>query len=88
MDETYKDESRIDFRRSPTRGRGHDMNIQLGCLQRIADAVEKMASSYDAMREDRDRYKRWYEDEQAATGRLCRSNAALRGHIKRLKGGR
>ena len=62
--------------------------INCGSLMRIADALEKVASSYDAMREDRDRHKLWHEQEAAANKRLRRSNAALRGHIKRMKGGR
>ena len=64
------------------------MSIQLGCLQRIADAAEKMASSYDALRKQSDCYKRCFEEEQAYSMRLRRSNAALRGHLKRAKGGK
>ncbi len=35
--------------------------------------------------EERDRYKRWYESEQNTSGRLARSNSALRGVITRNK---
>ena len=61
--------------------------VNCGSLLRIADAAEKMAASYDQLREERDRYKRWYEREQADNKRLRRSNAALRGHLKRAKAG-
>lgn len=59
--------------------------INCGSLLRIADAVEKMASSYDSLREDRDFYRQLYLDERAAAKKLARGNAALRGHLKRLK---
>lgn len=66
--------------------------IQSGCLQRIADAQERQAVAAEAMAkdreklvEDRDRYKRLYEHYVATSARLRRSNAALRGHLKRAK---
>ena len=86
MAETYKDESRIDWKRPSHRG--HDMNVQLGCLQRIADATELMARRYQDLIDERDRYKRWYEDEQAKNASLRRSNAALRGIVNKMKKGR
>jgi hypothetical protein len=59
--------------------------INTGALLRIADASEAMAENhvklqndYDHMRRDRDHYRR-------RTHSLERSNAALRGHITRLK---
>ena len=60
-------------------------DINAGSLQRIADAVEKMAASYDQVRSERDRYKRWYEEEQAKSARLRRSIISLRGVITKLK---
>lgn len=60
-------------------------HINAGSLQRIADATEKMAASYDSMRNDRDRYKRWYEDERARRQKRDRQIASLRGVITRLK---
>ncbi len=35
--------------------------------------------------EERDRYKRWYQSEKNCSGRLVRSNAALRGVVTRMK---
>lgn len=62
-----------------------DEQIGVGALQRIADATEAMAkghvrlqNDYDYMRGDRDRVR-------AENDRLTRSNAALRGYLKRLQ---
>ncbi len=60
-------------------------NIQLGCLMRIADATEKMASNYQRMENDLAMYKRWYEQEVVSVKRLMRSNNALKGHLNRIK---
>lgn len=59
--------------------------VTIGCLQRIANATELMSKNYVAMQNDLERYKRWYNDEQNRRKKLERSNAALSGHIKRLK---
>lgn len=56
-----------------------------GALQRIADAVEKMAQSYDRMRDDRDRWQRRANESQAEAERLARRIAALKGTITRMK---
>jgi hypothetical protein len=63
-----------------------DTNIQLGCLMRIADASEKMATNFIFLQNERDTYKRWYDNAQGEIKALTKSNAALRGHIKRIKG--
>lgn len=65
-----------------------DDRIQIGCLQRIADAAEKMAKSHDALIQEAARYKRWYEQEKAAAERLRRSNSALRGCLRLAREGR
>lgn len=61
--------------------------IKTGCLQRIADATELMAKEHakliaerNALECDRDRWRK-------TAHRLLRSNAALRGVIKRMKKG-
>lgn len=59
--------------------------INTGSLQRIADAVEKMASSWDGLIRDRDYYKRRFNERTDEAKRLAHSNAALRGYIKRMK---
>jgi len=63
----------------------HNEQIKIGSLQRIADATEKMASNYTQLQNERDLYKRWYEAKNVHIKKLEHSNAALRGHIKRLK---
>lgn len=79
---SYKDESRVDW------GTGNIMTIEqinTGALLRIADAVEKMAQNYDGLIRDRDYYKRESRERGLTIDRLKKSNAALRGHLKRRK---
>lgn len=64
---------------------GQIQEINSGSLQRIADATEKMAASYDYLREDRDRYKRRYQEETLRREKRDRQVAALRGAITRMK---
>jgi hypothetical protein len=59
--------------------------INMGSLQRIADAVETMSGSYNSIISDRDLYKRWYQEEQKRANSAERHNAALRGVITRMK---
>jgi predicted nuclease with TOPRIM domain len=59
--------------------------INTGCLLRIADATDKMAQRHTELIEQRDRFERWYKNEQKRVEYLERSNAALRGHLKRAK---
>lgn len=86
MSETWINHSRTHWYDS-SGGKPCDDRIRIGCLQRIADATEKMAASYDRMREDRDTCKRMYQEAVAACERLRRSNAALRGCLRRMKKG-
>jgi hypothetical protein len=58
--------------------------INAGSLQRIADATELMAVTHVALQEDRDRYKRWYQDSEKTRKYLLLSNAALKGQITKL----
>jgi len=78
---TCREESRQDWT-----SRGSVEGINAGSLQRIADATEKMAQSYDALIRERDHYKRWYEIAVKDVDQLGRSNSALRGVITKLKG--
>lgn len=61
--------------------------INAGSLQRIADATEVMAKSYQKLIDERDMYKRWYEEERGTSKRLYHSNRALRGVITKIKKG-
>lgn len=62
-----------------------DTNIKLGCLQRIANAAEAMAQNHQRLINDLEWYKKRYAEQRATIDRLYKSNAALRGHFKRLK---
>ena len=59
--------------------------MKYGYLQRIAAATEAMAQYHVQIIKDRDMYERWYKERGDRIRRLEKSNAALRGHIKRLK---
>lgn len=59
-------------------------HLKLGCLQRIADAVETMSRSYSALIQDRDLYERWWKEEKSRNEKLKNRNAGLRGAISRL----
>ena len=59
--------------------------VIIGCMQRIADATEKMASKYTQMESDLEYHKMRDKGQRATIAKLERSNAALRGHINRLK---
>lgn len=60
-------------------------NINIGSLQRIADATEKMAADYTALQNDRDMYKRRNDDYEKKNAALHRKISALRGVITKLK---
>ncbi len=62
-----------------------ESEIKVGSLQRIADAVELMAKGYARLENERDRWKRWYEQELQEQQRLARSNAALKGVNTKLR---
>jgi hypothetical protein len=59
--------------------------INCGALLRIADATELMAKRYSDLIDERDNYKRWYEQERDAKHRRDRRINALRGQITKLK---
>lgn len=56
----------------------------LGCLLRIADASEVVASNYLRLIADRDFYKSSLENERTKSKRLRRQIAALKGQITKL----
>ena len=59
--------------------------LNCGSLQRIADATELMASNYIALQNERDKYKRWFEEESAIRYKMAKRMAALSGVITKLK---
>lgn len=83
MSDDFRKESRKDWvnpDQAPT-----TRELQLGCLQRIADASELMARDHQSL-VNRERWAQERADRlQKTCDRLARSNAALRGHLKRMK---
>lgn len=59
--------------------------INLGSMQRIADACELMAQNHVRLVSDRDMYERWYRQNQAYYYAEQRRTRALRGVITKLK---
>lgn len=66
-------------------GNGTYRDIEVGSLQRIADACELMAKSYAQLIKDRDMYERWYRDERKKTDHLRAVNNGIRGYVAKLK---
>lgn len=62
--------------------------LHLGAVLRIADAVEKLTQSYDALVRDRDFEKERRERIEKLLATERRRVAALRGVIRKRKGGR
>ena len=82
----YREESRSNWGRYVAEGENLDRDaIKLGAILRIADATEVMARSYDQLIAERDRYKRWYEQERDSGMRMSRRINSLRGVITRMK---
>ena len=86
MRKYYKAESRKEFYRETTESLSVE-EIQLGAVLRIADATEVMAKSHAKLQSDLAFYKRRVGSLVEDLDRAHRSNAALRGYIKRLKKG-
>jgi len=59
--------------------------IQTGCMQRVADATELMATDYRTLVRERDMYKKQHDEQCDRSDRLWWSNNALRGVITRMK---
>ncbi len=81
----FKDESKKENWGQRVEGNLCADQIQLGAILRIADATEKMASSYDVLRIDRDRYRQWHKDGMEDKKVLLHQIAGLRGYINKLK---
>ena len=87
MGTTYKDHSRTNW---STVGeiRPTFEALNLGCLQRIADATELVAKNHDQLQRRAEWAEGRVKDLQAQCDRLQHSNAALRGHLKHIKSSR
>lgn len=84
MSNSFKDQSRINWQPSTDRQVNNE-EILIGAAQRIADATEAMAQNHIKLQNDRDQYKRWYDDGREERDRLYRRIAALQGVITKLK---
>lgn len=84
MADSFKKASRIEWE-GATGQHPTIEQLNLGCLQRIADAAEKMAQNWSALTEERDRYKRWYEEERQKSKKLRHRIRALKGVATKLK---
>ncbi|MGN6478513.1 MAG: hypothetical protein ACTHKV_14910 [Flavipsychrobacter sp.] len=90
---SYREESRSNWGTTIEKEANLNLRqINTGAMLRIADAAERMATSGELMAKnnatlisDRDWYKNRCKALEERNLALTRSNAALKGHIKRLK---
>lgn len=85
MRATYRAESRKEYGRETDTGNLGNEDLTVGCLMRIADATEVMARRYQDLIDDRDRYKRWYEEERATLHLTIRRLNATKGVVTKLR---
>lgn len=81
---SYREESRNNWGTKQTATLNHEQ-IQTGCLLRIADATEVIAKEHQRLIESAKYQKTKADRLQRELDTARRSNAALRGHIKRMK---
>ncbi len=88
---SYKEESKADYL-VHIEGDLRKDQLEFGAILRIADAaekgvtaLEKMASSYDILRMDRDCYRQWHKEGMEDKKVMLHQIAGLRGYIGRLK---
>ena len=80
----FREASRLDWGEEASLGcTGEEINR--GALLRIADAVEKMAFRYDELIRQHDYAQNEVTRLRGIRAKLERSNASLRGHLKRVK---
>jgi hypothetical protein len=83
---SFKEDSKIewgfDYKKGETISNAH---LNIGCLQRIANATEKISERYSDLIDDRDKYLRWYNEEKKVSERLANQIRGLRGTITRMK---
>jgi len=80
--QSFRKVSKLDFLTNPSST--DTKEVQIGCLQRIADAVEKMAETYPQLIKDRDYYRDRYAANQKEIGTLRRQIISLKGVITKL----
>lgn len=62
-----------------------DDQLRTGAMLRMADATEKIAADYDAMRRDRDNYREWHKQGNADKAKLYKTISALQGVITKQR---
>lgn len=75
----------IELSRQEFTGTGSHEDIQAGCLQRIADSLERIERPYLRLLEEVERSKRSREFDRQYNLRLSHQIAGLKGYIKRMK---
>ncbi len=91
MGRTWKEISRVEWSGNPggdVSGVNAEMQVRVGCMQRIADATELMAKRYAELIGERDHYKKAYEMTVAGNLVWARRYYALKGVVTKLKRGR
>lgn len=87
VSKTFAEESKLPYGRDV---RSEDdcltkEELSLGCLQRIANAAEKIAGPYEAQLREIDYLKKYTKGQDVVIITLRRRIAALRGVISRMK---
>lgn len=84
MSAAYKEESRKNWYLAGD-AKPSTEHLQLGCLQRIADATELMAKRYQDLLDERDSAQRSRDYWESEHARLLRRLNAAKGQITKLK---
>ena len=83
----FREESRKNYGVTVELGLGLSLEqLQTGALCRIADALEKMAADQNSLLRDRDVQAERAKYAHKLLAKAERSNRALRGYLKRMKG--
>lgn len=86
MGKTLRSGSKQDWGIQREDGKLLEIEIQVGCLQRIADAVEKMAHNHDDLLQDIYLLRRTNESHKVTIDKLFRQVNTYKGIIKKMKG--
>ena len=88
---TYREESKTNYGKDKeilpngnTESATHEQ-VNVGSLQRIADATELMAKNYSTLVFERNSFENLYKAERVDNERMARRIAALKGVITKLK---
>lgn len=83
---SYKEASRTNWGKECLPGEGLTIEqINCGALLRVADSCESMARNHDQLQRRAEWAESRMKDLQANVDQLRHSNAALRGHLNRIK---